>query len=572
LHPKWRAKVTAIEESKDRTSLSLDELIRNLKVYEMIIKKDSEIVKAKGERKYLALKAKKECSDEECSTSGSEDEEYAMAVRDLKKFFKKRGRFRHNLGTTKRRSKEAMMTRMVRHLRWLELIVIEIDLDDGDRSRLRSLLIHYVLMWIADRGLRPISGLDLTYAPLTITTQQPSEGALDLLFEIMYDDYIGGQPSATARTVPPAQEPQVRQSSTASTTIADTALIPTNSSSLVTNIPISSQDVDELNPNAMVDGNMFVNPFANSSTSTAAASFSQNVDPSNMHKNQLRSDGDMCMYALSVSTMEPKNVKEAMTDPVWIDSMQEELIQFKRIDVWVLVHAPDNISPLTLKWLFKNKHDEEQTVIRNKSRLIVRGYRQKEGIDFEESFAPVAKMEAIRIFLAYVAHKSFTVFQIDVKTAFLHGSLKEDVYVCQPEGFIDFGYSKQSKACSSWFSQQEGIDYDETFAPVARIEAIRLFLAYAAHKHFTVFQMDVKTVFFNGILKEEVYVGQPLGFISKQYPDHVYALDKALYGLKQAPRAWYNVLSQFLIESGFQKGSIDTTFFIKTKEIRRELA
>nr|GFD38618.1 retrovirus-related Pol polyprotein from transposon TNT 1-94 [Tanacetum cinerariifolium] len=86
---------------------------------------------------------------------------------------------------------------------------------------------------------------------------------------------------------------------------------------------------------------------------------------------------------------------------------------------------------------FKNKHDEEQTVIRNKSRLIVRGYRQEEGINFEASFAMVARMEAIRIFLAYATHKSFTVFQMDVKTAFLHGSLKEDVYVCQPEGFID---------------------------------------------------------------------------------------------------------------------------------------
>nr|GFC25354.1 retrovirus-related Pol polyprotein from transposon TNT 1-94 [Tanacetum cinerariifolium] len=85
------------------------------------------------------------------------------------------------------------------------------------------------------------------------------------------------------------------------------------------------------------------------------------------------------------------------------------------------------------------------------------------------------------------------------------------------------------------YSQQEGIDYDETFSLVARIEAIRLFLAYAAHKDFTVFQMDVKMAFLNGILKEEVYVGQPPGFVSKQNPDHVYALDKALYGLKQAP-------------------------------------
>nr|GFD38189.1 Gag-Pol polyprotein [Tanacetum cinerariifolium] len=87
------------------------------------------------------------------------------------------------------------------------------------------------------------------------------------------------------------------------------------------------------------------------------------------------------MYALTVSTMEPKNVKKAMTDPAWIESMQEELLQFKRLDVWMLVPGPDNIPPLTLKWLFKNKHDEEQTVIQNKSRLVMRGYRQEEGIN-----------------------------------------------------------------------------------------------------------------------------------------------------------------------------------------------
>nr|GFA99808.1 hypothetical protein [Tanacetum cinerariifolium] len=207
------------------------------------------------------------------------------------------------------------------------------------------------------------SGLDLTYALSTITTQQPSEGELDLLFEAMYDDYM---------------------------VVNHIAPTPTNSSSLATNIPITSQDVDKLNPNATIDGNTFVNPFANSSTSAAASSSSQNVDPLNMHtlyqpypheiqwtkdhpleqvigepsrpvltRNQLRSDGDMCMYALSVSTMEPKIVKEAMTDPAWIDSMQEELLEFKRLNVWVLVPTPDNISPLTLKWLFKNKHDEE---------------------------------------------------------------------------------------------------------------------------------------------------------------------------------------------------------------------
>nr|GFC01456.1 copia protein [Tanacetum cinerariifolium] len=166
--------------------------------------------------------------------------------------------------------------------------------------------------------------------------------------------------------------------------------------------------------------------------------------------------------------------------------MQEELLQFKRLDVWVLVPAPANITPLTLKWLFKNKHDEEKMVIQNKSRLVVRGYRQEEGIDSEESFALVTRMEAIKIFLAYAAHKSFTVFQIDVKTAFLHGTLKEDVYVCQPNGFID-----------------------------------------------------------------------------ADHPSHVFKLKKALYGLKQAPRVWYDELSMFLLQNHFFKGTTDPTLFIR---------
>nr|GEV30894.1 hypothetical protein [Tanacetum cinerariifolium] len=127
------------------------------------------------------------------------------------------------------------------------------------------------------------SGLDLTYAPSTIITQQPTEGELDLLFEAMYDDYIGGQSSATVRTVLDTQAPQVRQTSTTSTSIADTAPTPTNSSSNATNFPNTSHDVDELNPNAMFNGNTFVNPFANPSTSAAKSSSSQNVDPSNMH-------------------------------------------------------------------------------------------------------------------------------------------------------------------------------------------------------------------------------------------------------------------------------------------------
>nr|GEV90371.1 retrovirus-related Pol polyprotein from transposon TNT 1-94 [Tanacetum cinerariifolium] len=117
--------------------------------------------------------------------------------------------------------------------------------------------------------------------------------------------------------------------------------------------------------------------------------------------------------------------------------MQDELLQFKWLNVWELIPLLDKIKLLTLKWLFKNKLDEENMIIRNKTRLVVRGYRQEKRIDFEESFALVSRMEAIRILLAYVAYKSFIMFQMDVKTAFLHGSLKEDMHVCQHEGFID---------------------------------------------------------------------------------------------------------------------------------------
>ncbi|GJX00930.1 retrovirus-related pol polyprotein from transposon TNT 1-94 [Tanacetum coccineum] len=197
-----------------------------------------------------------------------------------------------------------------------------------------------------------------------------------------------------------------------------------------------------------------------------------------------------CLFACLLSSIELANVVEALKDVDWVSAMQDELDQFVRLKFWRLVPRPKGKTIIKTKWIFKNKKDESSLVIRNKARLVAVGYYQ-----------------------------------------------------------------------------QKGIDYDEMFALVARIEAIRVFLAYAAHKDFTVFQMDVKTAFLNGILKEEVYVGQPLGFVSKQYPDHVYALDKALYGLKQAPRAWYGILSKFLIDSGFQKGSIDTTLFIKKKGI-----
>ena len=115
------------------------------------------------------------------------------------------------------------------------------------------------------------------------------------------------------------------------------------------------------------------------------------------------------------------------------------------------------------------------------------------------------------------------------------------------------------------FNQQEVIDYDETFALVARLEAIQILIAFAAHMNFKLFQMDVKTTFLNGYLKEDVYVEQPPGFEDSDLPNHVFKLDKALYGLKQAPRAWYERLSSFLLENGYKRGSVDKTLFLKDK-------
>ncbi|GKC85371.1 retrovirus-related pol polyprotein from transposon TNT 1-94 [Tanacetum coccineum] len=111
----------------------------------------------------------------------------------------------------------------------------------------------------------------------------------------------------------------------------------------------------------------------------------------------------------------------------------------------------------------------------------------------------------------------------------------------------------KTRLVAKGYKQEEGIDFEESFAFVARLEAVQMFIAYAAHKNITIIQMDVKTTFLNGPLKEEVYVSQPKGFINPEFLDHVYRLKKALYGLKQAPRAWYDKLSFFLIEHGFTK-------------------
>jgi len=155
--------------------------------------------------------------------------------------------------------------------------------------------------------------------------------------------------------------------------------------------------------------------------------------------------------------------------------------------VWDLVPKPQQKNVIRTKWVFINKLNEQGEVVRNKARLVAQGY-----------------------------------------------------------------------------SQQEGIDCTETFAPVARLEAIRLLLSYAINHGMILYQMDVKSAFLNGVISEEGFVKQPPGFEDLKHPDHVYKLKKSLYGLKQAPRAWYDKLSNFLIKNDFKRGQVDTTLFRRT--------
>nr|GEV36707.1 retrovirus-related Pol polyprotein from transposon TNT 1-94 [Tanacetum cinerariifolium] len=357
---------------------------------------------------------------------------------------------------------------------------------------------------------------NVTQADRTIT----ASNELDLLFSLMFDELLNGSSQVVSKSsaVTTADGPNQRQQQNTTllnnqTTPDPTCQVPTHAPTVASTKNINQAEMVE--EYAQVENDEFINIFCTPVQDRGETS-SRHVDSSNMHtfylhhpsehrwtkdhpleqvirnpsqsvrtRHQLESDGKMCMFTLTVSRTESKNIKEAMADSAWIESMREELHQFDRLDVWELVDRPLCKNVINMKWLWKNKRDEENTVIRNKSRLVAKGYAQKEGIDFKESFAPVAGLEAVRLFIAYAAYKSFTVYQMDVKTSFLYGPLKEEVYVNQPNSFVD-----------------------------------------------------------------------------PYHPDNVYRLKKALYGLKQAPRAWYDELSNFLVSKGFSKGSIDPTLFI----------
>nr|GFA90537.1 retrovirus-related Pol polyprotein from transposon TNT 1-94 [Tanacetum cinerariifolium] len=161
------------------------------------------------------------------------------------------------------------------------------------------------------------------------------------------------------------------------------------------------------------------------------------------------------------------------------------------------------------------------------------------------------------------AHLQFETVADNVSNAMFDGNTFVNPFTNPSTSAAESSSSQNSRLVVRGYSQEEGIDFKESFALVARMEAIRIFLAYAAHKSFSVLQMNVKTAFLHGSLKENMYVCQPKGFIDADHPSHVYKLKKALYGLKQAPRDWYDKLSTFLLQNHFFKGTIDLTLFIR---------
>nr|GEX39602.1 putative reverse transcriptase, RNA-dependent DNA polymerase [Tanacetum cinerariifolium] len=234
------------------------------------------------------------------------------------------------------------------------------------------------------------------------------------------------------------------------------------------------------------------------------------------------------MFACFLSQEEPKRVHQALKDSSWIKALQDELFHFKMQKVWVLVDLPKGKRAIGSKWVFRNKKDERGIVVRNKARLIAQGHTQEECIDYKEVFAPVAMIEAIRLFLAYASFMGFIVYQMDVKSDFLYETIEEEVYVCQPLGFEDPDYpDKVYKVVKALYGLHQ--------APRAWYETLA-----------------------NYLLEN--------GFEDPDYPDKVYKVVKALYGLHQAPRAWYETLANYLLENGFQRGTIDQTLFIKKQK------
>nr|GEV34851.1 copia protein [Tanacetum cinerariifolium] len=522
LHPKWREKVTAIEESKDLTSLSLDELIGNLKFHWMIIKKDSKIVKAKGEKRSLALKAKKESSDEECSTFGSEDEEYAIATfqrsRDDKNDKSERMCFRcgdpnHLIGECPKPLRDKNQRAFVGGS-WS---------DSGEEDDEKIQDEACLAAQAPNEGIRK-KGLYV----MKLGNKPKEKNCLATIDEnsTLWHRRLGHtnmhliQSLASKELVRNLPKLKFDQHFCDACKIGKQAHTSHKAKNIVSKTRcIELLQMDLFGPSVVrsCGGDRFilviVDDYSRKIKESLNVTFNETPLPS---KTSPLVDDDLDEEE-AIKIAEKKNIKNVIEDETLeIDEIvnikesrnhplenvignlnqrtlrsqaqNQKLNQFIANDVQELVPQPRNMKIIGTKWVFRNKLDENGVVSRNKARLVAQGY-----------------------------------------------------------------------------NQHEGIYYDETYAPVARLESIRILLAYACALDFELFQMDVKTAFLNSFINEEVYVAQPPGFIEFEKPNHVYKLKKAFYGLKQAPKAWYNRLKAFLIKHEYKIGMVDNTLFTKNK-------
>ncbi|GJS00554.1 putative ribonuclease H-like domain-containing protein [Tanacetum coccineum] len=281
----------------------------------------------------------------------------------------------------------------------------------------------------------------------------PSRTDWDMLFQPLFDEFLNPSPSVdhpAPKVVAPEVIAPVLADSTgspSSTIVGQRLKSPSNSQTTPeTEPPVIPNDVEEDNHDIEV-AHMGNDPYFGvpipeipSDQSLSSDSIHTIVHPDHQiseHNSKWTEQALFCYYDAFLTAVEPKTYKDALTQACWIEAMQEELNEFERLKVWELVPRPDKVMVITLKWIYKVKLDELGGILKNKARLVARGYRQEERIDFEESFAPVARLEAIRIFLAFAALMNMVVYQMDMKTAFLNGNLREEVYVSQSDGFVD---------------------------------------------------------------------------------------------------------------------------------------
>ncbi|GJX02891.1 retrovirus-related pol polyprotein from transposon TNT 1-94 [Tanacetum coccineum] len=556
LYPKWRAKVTTIEESKDLSSLALDELIGNLKVHEVVMEKDPEIYKGKKERvKSIALKAKKESSDDEtCLMAQSSNEVCLRTCLEPDEWIKDSGCSKHMAGNkslfstykaydgehvdnlafnllsvdqicdnkcqvlfTEEGSEIIKDGKIIGNgIRKNGLYVMKLRNKSQDKLCLATVVDNFTL-WHRRLGhvnmclIQSLSSKELVRnlpklkydkhvcdackirKPAHASHKAKNIVSTKRCLELLHMDLFG--PSAiqsyggNLHTLVIVDD----YSSLRNTQRDIRESPPPNKLSPLVDDDVGEEETIKKNTKVVNNNNEEDESIDVDKIIKIKESKNHPLDQviGNLNQRTLRSQAhNHSNFFCFISTIQPKDVKEALKDESWVVAMQEELNQFVTNDVWELVPLPMSQSGIGTKWVFRNKLDENGIVSRNKARLVAQGY-----------------------------------------------------------------------------NQQEGIDYDETYAPVARLESIRILLAIACVNDFKLYQMDVKSAFLNGFINEEVYVAQPPGFIDFQKPKYVYKLKKALYGLKQDPKAW----GVELLLGSSNKQMEDEIFFNQSKYIKEML-